>query len=93
MEHPYADGFSVAITSDGGYIVLGGSRYFRPWGDSKLWLIKTDSSGNHVWNKTVGRPGEHMDASLAITSDGGYIILGSTYFYGAGSSDVWLIKN
>lgn len=86
-------GAFVAQTSDGGYIVTGyAGAPNNPW---DLYLIKTDSLGSTSWTKTYGgTSGNRHDRgnSVSQTCDGGYIIAGETGSYGAGSSDVWLIK-
>jgi len=44
------------------------------------------------WNKTYGGTDRDRPSALVQTSDGGYAIAGSTYSYGAGSADIWLVK-
>jgi len=44
------------------------------------------------WDKTFGGSNSDEGRSVQQTSDGGYILLGSTNSYVAGKEDIWLIK-
>ena len=65
------------------------SRCYRCWSVEEL---PYDRARKELWNKTFG--GSHPDGGSSVQqiSDGGYIIAGYTYSYGAGGTDVWLIK-
>jgi len=98
-KNDYAE--SIQQTTDGGYILVGGTVSFgtssrdpflRTRTDSKdAWLIKTDAVGVKQWSRTFG--GSYNDGveSVQQTTDGGYILAGwtkSEYNW----ADAWLIK-
>lgn len=72
-------GFSVSETSDGGYIIAGYSQSLDPSGFD-VYLIKTDVNGDSLWTKTIRSSGYDFSYSVKQTSDGGYIIAGSSSF-------------
>ena len=80
--------YSVQQTADGGFILAGenGSN------SADLWLIKTDNNGNEEWNRTLGGNSWDEGASVQQTKDGGYIAAGLTTSYGAGNTDLWVVK-
>jgi hypothetical protein len=85
--------YSVQQTSDGGYIVAGYTASFGA-GDWNIFLIKTDAKGNIQWAKTYGET-DNLDRgipSVQQTSDGGYILAGTTISFGAGGANIFLIK-
>ena len=78
-------------TTDGGYIVGGHSNSFSGI-YSDVLLVKLDSIGNLIWNKTYGGALAEDAYSGQQTSDGGYVICGRTWSFGASSEDAFLLK-
>jgi len=82
---------SVQQTSDGGYIVAGYTKSYGA-GDWDAWLIKTDSEGNELWNKTYGGTFEDIANCVIETNDGGYAIAGYAGYHPGGKWELWIIK-
>jgi hypothetical protein len=87
----YDLGTSVQQTADGGYIIAGHTSSYGA-GDFDVWLIRTDAGGNKQWDKTFGGAQGDYGYGLEQTTDGAFVIVGYTECYGAGQTDVWLIK-
>jgi len=85
------EAYSIQETSDGGYIVAGYTDSFG-LGNTDIWVLKLNSEGVIEWQRTFGRSGDDWANSVLQTSDGGYIIGGSSDSFGIGSADIWLIK-
>jgi len=73
----------VKQTTDGGYII-GSYSYSDASGDktedasnwNDYWVIKTDASGNVVWENTIGGDGTEVLTDLLQTDAGNYLIAG-----------------
>lgn len=87
----YDYAYSAVQTSDGGYAIVGYT-YSIGAGGGDVYLVKTDSDGNMLWNKAYGGPNRDEGHAIVQTSDGGYIIAGCTESYGKGCNDMYLIK-
>ncbi|MHA1211511.1 MAG: hypothetical protein ACTSSH_03530, partial [Candidatus Heimdallarchaeota archaeon] len=77
--------------SDGGFGIIANTHTFGA-GDADGWLIRTDASGNQLWNQTFG--GTEADGTdfLMEMLDGGFTVSGSTNSFDVGNGDAWLIR-
>jgi murein DD-endopeptidase MepM/ murein hydrolase activator NlpD len=82
--------YSVVTTDDGGYIAVGYSSN-SDGSNPDGWIIKLDSFGNLVWQNTYGSGNFDYLGSLAMTSDGGFVVAGNTLPYG-GPYNGWVLK-
>lgn len=84
----YDYSYSLCKTLDNGFVLAGRSSSFGQGDD--VYIIKTDSMGNQIWEKTYG--GSLFDVAYAIreTYDGGYIIAGFSSSFG--NSGAYVIR-
>jgi hypothetical protein len=99
----YDFAYAVQQTSDGGYVVAGSTRsndgdIGRNHGGFDSWVVKLDGAGKLVWNTTFGGSKDDYTHPVQQTSDGGYVVAGST---GSDDGDVgpnhslgryWILK-
>jgi hypothetical protein len=82
---------SFQLTTDGGYIIVG-SIYPQGEDECDVHLIKTDAGGDTLWTKTYGGGMDDLGYSVQQTTDGGYIIAGTTWSFGPAGPDVYLLR-
>jgi hypothetical protein len=86
------ESYALCETSDNGFLTTGSVDDVGSKNDYRM--IKTDSNGNLEWSKTFG--GDDADYSFNHdcfqTEDGGYIMGGQSYSFGAGRLDAWIVK-
>jgi hypothetical protein len=83
---------NLVLECKNGDILIGGYTISFGSGESDIWLIRTDSYGNKIWNKTFG--GSKLDRPQMISecNDGGIIICANTMSYGEGDLDLYVLK-
>ena len=93
----------IVQTTDGGYILVGYSKsddgdVTTNQGDADYWVVKLDSSGTIDWQKSYGGSDEDIASSIQQTTDGGYIVAGTSKSINGdvtgnhGSKDYWVLK-
>ncbi len=85
------DGGWSALEGEGGIIVAGYTES-QGRGEQDLWLLKVDTDGENVWEKTFGGTGFDLGRSIVPTKDGGWAVTGWTESLGSGGEDLWLLK-
>ena len=97
---------SVKQTFDGGFVIFGYTSSYdgevtgnHGDGSNDYWVVKLDSLGNFVWQKTLGGRSEEYSNDICLTTDGGIAAAGSTVSndgdvsgYHGGAEDYWIVK-
>lgn len=93
----------IQPTPDGGYIVAGGTSSYDGdltgnYGFYDAWVVKLSATGAIEWQKSLGGSGSESSGDILLTSDGGYIVFGTTnstdgdVTVNHGGDDVWVVK-
>lgn len=94
---------AITKSDDGNYIIAGDTRsndnnISNNKGGADLWLIKISSSGDLIWERTIG--GSNFDVARAIvkSQNNGFILSGSSrssdlnVAENKGQNDAWVLK-
>ena len=84
-------GIYVDVCDDGGFVMAGFTNN-HSYGEHDFYLLRTDSAGAISWEANFGGLDEDYAAECAETMDGGIIVTGLTYSYGAGEEDIYILK-
>ncbi len=83
-------GASIIQLADSSFVIAGTSG--SEWHYTDIWLIKTDSNGEVIWDTTYGGSNREESWKIIQTSDGGFVILGGKQHVLYPKTDVWVIK-
>ena len=96
------EGRAITTTNDGNFIIVGDTRsadkdVSNNNGAADVWIIKMNTDGNLIWEKTIGGTSFDVARSVSKTQDGGFIISGSSRsldnsFTNQGQNDALLLK-
>lgn len=84
-------GYGLKQCLDTNYIIVGSTTSFGA-GSTDIYLIKIDSLGQFLWQRTYGGFNQDVGKSIALLPDGGFVITGYSSSYGAGGYDVITIR-
>ncbi len=93
---------AITATNDGNFIIVGDTRsadkdVSNNHGAADVWIIKMNTDGNLIWEKTIGGSSFDVARSVARAQDNGFIISGSSRslnegFTNQGQNDALLLK-
>lgn len=101
------DLYSVQQTADGGFILggrsqsgLGGNKISPNFGGQDYWVVRLDTDGNKLWERSFGGTSGDLFGQVCQTADGGFILVGGSpsgtsgnkTSLGFGNQDIWLVR-
>ena len=83
---------TLLASEDGGFLLSGysdsnqtGSKDSQGYGDYDYWVVKVDSFGNKVWDKTFGGTARDVCQKAITLPSGGYLLWGESNSTGSGN--------
>ena len=82
---------AVVAVGGGGVLVAG---YTESYGKGRkdIYILYIDKNGKEIWSKAIGGKEDDVANDIKLTADGGFVVVGGTESYGAGSSDFYVLK-
>lgn len=95
--------YAVTASGDGGFMVAGytlsnNGDVSGHHGGHDAWVVKLGSSGNLLWQKTLGGSGDDEAQAIIPSGDGGFVVAGFTDSSNGdvlgtkGGTDFWVVK-
>jgi len=88
-DHPDNSAYDAIEASDGNFYLVGSKRIVNKLEDIRI--IKTNSKGNKIWDKTYGGDKDDIAEGIIESEDNTFVIVAGTFSYGKGG-DVLLMK-
>ena len=84
---------SIIRTGDGNLLFVGNLAANKTELKTDAWVVRINSTGSEVWNRTYGRPDVNASANAVVeTDDGGYLFVGAVTSWGGEGSDAWVVR-
>ncbi len=99
--------FALAVTPDGGFLLGGwsnspmdGNKTSANLGGRDFWIVRIDASGQFLWDRSLGGPGDDLLYTIEPAAGGGFWLGGSSTSISAGTktspnrggNDYWVVR-
>jgi len=88
-DHEDNSAFDAIEASDGNFYLVGSKRIVNKYEDIRI--IKTNSKGKKIWDKTYGGDKEDIGEGIIESEDNTFVVVAGTFSYGK-AGDVLLMK-
>ncbi len=85
------EAYDVLAIGTSGFLVAGRTYSFGA-GNFDMYLLRLDAEGDTLWTRTYGGTITDGAQRVIATSDGGFLLVGYTYSFGAGNYDAYAVK-